>query len=149
MPRLSAADAQRLLRAARVARLATITPAGAPHIVPMTFAVHQGVIYSAVDAKPKATRLLRRLDNIRRNPAAAVLADHYDDDWAALWWVRADGRASVIDDPDQMARPVALLAERYRQYRDLPPAGPVIAVEVARWTGWAAQPRPASDQGGG
>ena len=94
MPGLAAAGAWRLLSAARVARLATVTAAGLPHIVPVTFAVHDGVIYTAVDAKPKSTRLLRRLDNIRHNPGVAVLADHYEDDWAALWWVRADGSAT-------------------------------------------------------
>lgn len=140
MPRLSEQDARRLLGAARVARLATVTPGGGPHIVPVTFAVHGSMIYTAVDAKPKTTRLLRRLDNVRLSPAAAVLADHYEDDWAALWWVRADGTASVIDDPGQMAGPVELLEERYPQYRDLPPAGPVIAIAVQRWTSWAAQP---------
>jgi PPOX class probable F420-dependent enzyme len=139
MPRLSGAEAWRLLGGARVARLATVGPHGAPHIVPVTFAVHDGVLYTAVDAKPKTTRSLRRLDNIRLNPAVAVLADHYEDDWAALWWVRADGSASVIGDPGQLAGPVALLAERYRQYRDLPPAGPVIAVVIERLTGWIAR----------
>jgi PPOX class probable F420-dependent enzyme len=106
----------------------------------VTFAVHGSMIYSAVDAKPKTTRQLRRLDNIRLNPGATVLADYYEDDWTALWWVRADGGASVIDDPGQMAMPIRLLAERYPQYRDLPPAGPVIAVAVERWTGWTARP---------
>lgn len=139
MPGLAAAGAWRLLSAARVARLATVTAAGKPHIVPVTFAVHDGVIYTAVDAKPKSTRLLRRLDNIRHNPLVAVLADHYEDDWAALWWVRADGSASVLQGPGQLAGPVRLLAQRYPQYRDLPPEGPVIAVAVERLTGWAAR----------
>jgi PPOX class probable F420-dependent enzyme len=137
--RLSGAQAWRLLGAARVARLATITPEGLPHIVPVTFAVRDGMLYTAVDAKPKSTRSLRRLGNIRLNPAVAVLADHYQDDWDALWWVRADGRASVIDDPGRLAEPVALLAERYRQYAELKPAGPVIAVVIERLTGWIAR----------
>jgi len=141
MPGLAVARAWRLLSAARVARLATVTAAGTPHIVPITFAVHDGVVYTAVDAKPKSTRLLRRLDNIRLHPAVAVLADHYEDDWAALWWVRADGHASVLDGPGQMAGPIAALAERYPQYRDLPPAGPVIAVTIERLTGWTARTR--------
>jgi PPOX class probable F420-dependent enzyme len=139
MPRLSMAQAWRLLSAARVARLATVTPHGSPHIVPVTFAVQDGLLYTAVDAKPKTTSSLRRLSNIRLNPAVAVLADHYEDDWGALWWVRADGSASVIDEPGRLAEPVALLAERYRQYRDLEPAGPVIAVVVERLTGWIAR----------
>ena len=94
----------------------------------------------AVDAKPKKTPNLRRLRNIRGNPQVAVLADHYDDDWTGLWWVRADGRAAIVEDSQQMAGPIALLAGRYRQYRESPPPGPVIDITVERWTGWAAAP---------
>ena len=123
--------------------LATVTEAGLPHIVPVTFAVDGDHVYTAVDAKPKSGgRELRRLRNIRGNPAAALLADHYADDWAALWWVRADGRAAILADPGEMAVPVALLTRRYRQYRDAPPPGPVIRVTVQRWTGWAAAAPP-------
>jgi PPOX class probable F420-dependent enzyme len=136
--RLDERDARGLLGEARVARLATVTPAGRPHIVPVTFAMDGGYIYSAVDAKPKSTRGLQRLANIHGNPRVAVLADSYSEDWASLWWVRADGRAAVLDDRGDMARPIALLRERYAQYREEPPAGPVIAVQVERWTGWAA-----------
>ena len=132
-------QARRLLADASVARLATVTESGRPHIVPVTFAVDGSHIYIAVDAKPKkTTRNLRRLRNIRANPWVAVLADRYDDDWAALWWVRADGRAYVTEEPGEMAGPIALLAGRYRQYRADPPAGPVIDITVERWTGWAA-----------
>ncbi|MGO9219262.1 MAG: TIGR03668 family PPOX class F420-dependent oxidoreductase, partial [Streptosporangiaceae bacterium] len=97
-------------------------------------------IYSAVDAKPKSSRDLRRLRNIRINPQVAVLADHYEDDWDSLWWVRADGRAILLDEPAAMAPALALLADRYPQYREQPPAGPVISIDVTRWTGWAAGP---------
>jgi PPOX class probable F420-dependent enzyme len=68
-----------------------------------------------------------------------VLADQYDEDWSALWWVRADGEAAILDDPAAMAGPVRLLAGRYAQYRDSPPGGPVIAIRVDRWTGWSAR----------
>lgn len=109
-----------------------------PHIVPVTFAVDGDRIFSAVDAKPKTGRPLQRLRNIRVNHSVAVLADHYEDDWSRLWWVRADGRASILDGPDETAEPVRLLIRRYPQYRDQPPAGPIICVAVERWTGWAA-----------
>ena len=137
---LTERDARQRFADSAVARLATVTEAGRPHLVPVTFAVDGDRIYVAVDAKPKSTRNLRRLRNIRANPQVAVLADRYDDDWTALWWVRADGRAVIVDDPRQMAGPVALLAGRYPQYRELPPAGPVIEITVERWTGWAAAP---------
>jgi PPOX class probable F420-dependent enzyme len=137
---LTGQDARRRFAAASVARLATVTEAGRPHIVPVTFAVDGDYIYIAVDAKPKKTTSLQRLRNIRANPLVAALADQYADDWASLWWVRADGRALILEDARDMVAPVALLAERYRQYRDTPPAGPVITITVERWTGWAAAP---------
>jgi PPOX class probable F420-dependent enzyme len=138
VPAVTDVDARRLLRTARVARLATVGASGQPHIVPVTFAVDGDVLYSAVDAKPKTTRALARLRNIRADDRVAVLADHYAEDWAALWWVRADGRAAIIDDRAAMAGPIRLLAQRYPQYAGSPPAGPVIAITVGHWTGWAA-----------
>jgi len=137
---LTERDARRLFAASTVARLATVTEAGRPHLVPVTFAVDGDRIYIAVDAKPKTTRDLQRLRNIRANPQVAVLADRYDDDWSALWWVRADGHAVILDGARQTAGPVALLTGRYPQYRDLPPPGPVIEITAERWTGWAASP---------
>jgi PPOX class probable F420-dependent enzyme len=131
-------EARRRLAAARVARLATVAGPGPPHIVPVAFALHGDRIYTAVDAKPKTTRDLRRLRNIRAHPPVAVLADHYEEDWSRLWWVRADGRASILEAPGDMAVPVRLLAERYPQYRRRPPPGPVICILVDHWAGWAA-----------
>lgn len=136
--RLSAAEARRRLAEARVARLATVSADGRPHLVPVTFAVDGDLVYTAVDAKPKSTRDLLRLRNIAANPLVALLADHYADDWSALWWARADGAATVSDDPPVLARATALLAARYSQYVGHPPPGPVITIRVARWTGWSA-----------
>jgi PPOX class probable F420-dependent enzyme len=130
------AEARRRFAAARVARLATAGADGRPHLVPICFAVDGDTVYSAVDdVKPKATRRLRRLANVAANPAVSLLVDHYSDDWSALWWVRADGLGVVLQDaPDA----IALLASRYEQYREAPPSGPVLAVDVERWTGWSA-----------
>jgi len=125
--------------AARVARLATADAEGRPHVVPFVFAVAGDTVVSAVDAKPKRSTALRRLANVAANPAVAVLADHYEDDWTALWWVRGDGRARVVDVASpEGRRALDLLADRYAQYRAEPPPGPVLAVDVSRWTGWSA-----------
>jgi PPOX class probable F420-dependent enzyme len=133
-------EARGRFAAARVARLATSGADGRPHVVPLVFALEGETIYSAVDdVKPKATTRLKRLANIAANPAVALLADHYDDDWTALWWARADGTARLLEPGDaEAARARTLLAARYPQYRDAPPPGVVIAVDVARWSGWAA-----------
>jgi PPOX class probable F420-dependent enzyme len=123
--------------------MATVTEAGRPHVVPVTFAMDGNYIYTAVDAKPKneaARGGLQRLRNIAAEPRVALLADHYDDDWAALWWVRADGSASIVTDPDLAARPISLLTARYPQYAAVALPGPVIAIRVERWSGWAASP---------
>ena len=127
-------NAAELFASARVARLATVREDGSPHLVPIVFAVAGDVIYSAVDAKPKRSRSLRRLANIAAEPRVSVLADHYEDDWSRLWWVRADGLARVLD-----ASPAALaaLTARYPQYRDTPPPGPFLEITVDRWSGWS------------
>jgi PPOX class probable F420-dependent enzyme len=134
-------EARRRFAAARVARLATVDGSGRPHLVPIVFAVVGETIYHAVDAKPKRSTALRRLANIAANPAVSALVDHYDDaDWAALWWVRADGTGRVLDPGDPEARrAAAALIERYPPYRELPPTGLVVAVDVARWSGWSAR----------
>jgi PPOX class probable F420-dependent enzyme len=123
---------------ARVARLATTGPDG-PHVVPIVFALAGDTIYHAVDHKPKRTTALKRLANLRADPRASVLADAYDEDWTRLWWARADGTARILE-PGH-AEAIALLAERYPQYRDTPPPGPVIAVDVTRWSHWTASRR--------
>jgi PPOX class probable F420-dependent enzyme len=135
---VTSGEARQLLATARVARLATADASGRPHLVPIVFACDGDVVFSAVDAKPKRTTELRRLDNVRANPRVALLADHYEDaDWGALWWVRADGIARVLDASEPEAqRGIALLVERYAQYRTMRPAGPVLAVAVDRWSGW-------------
>ncbi|MEV6317062.1 TIGR03668 family PPOX class F420-dependent oxidoreductase [Streptomyces sp. NPDC051776] len=134
---LQPAEARRRFAAQRVARLATVSDDGRPHLVPVTFALDGDTFFSAVDHKPKRVRDLRRLRNIRANASVALLADHYAEDWAALWWVRADGTAEIIEDESGRARPVALLVEKYPPYRERPPRGPVVAVTVYRWSGWS------------
>ena len=136
--RLPAGEARRRFAAARVARLATTGADGQPHLVPVTFALDGDLLYTAVDAKPKTTRQLRRLRNIRGNPRVSLLADHYREDWDLLWWARADGLATILAAAPAIAGPARLLAERYPQYGENPPDGPVVRVAVSRWSGWAA-----------
>jgi PPOX class probable F420-dependent enzyme len=134
--RLSPGEARQRLADARVARLATVSAAGQPHLVPVTFAVDGDSVYIAIDHKPKTTTRLKRLANIAANPQVALLADHYADDWTQLWWSRADGHATVLGAGPATEAPVARLAARYPQYQATPPAGPVIAISVTAWTGW-------------
>ncbi len=134
---MTPAEARARFAAGRVARLATVSAGGLPHLVPIVFAVAGDVLYSAIDAKPKRTNALRRLANIAMNPDVSILVDHYEDDWSALWWARADGVARVVDGYEA-AEGLRLLTARYPIYETEPPPGPVLAVDVARWSGWQA-----------
>jgi len=124
--------------ASPVARLATVRQDGGPHVVPMVFALVDDTVYSAVDAKPKRSRDLQRLANVRAEPRCALLVDHYEDDWRQLWWVRADGRGDVVDEPLLSHTGIRALVQRFPRYRDDPPSGPLVAVTVERWSGWAS-----------
>jgi PPOX class probable F420-dependent enzyme len=122
---------------ARVARLATTGADGRPHLVPVTFAVHGQVVVIAVDHKPKTTANLRRLRNIRENDQVSLLVDHYEEDWRQLWWVRVDGIARVLTEEAERSEPVAWLCAKYEQYRERPPTGPVIRIEVVTVVNWS------------
>ncbi len=126
------------IAAARVARVATIDPDGRAHLVPIVFAVDGDTLYSAVDRKPKRSSKLRRIENARARPDVTVLVDHYDDDWSRLWWIRLRGRARVLETGDERERALTLLGEKYPQYRDEPPDGPVLAVDVTEVREWSA-----------
>jgi PPOX class probable F420-dependent enzyme len=132
MPSSPPGIAEERLAAARVGRLATVTGGGHPHVVPVCFALAGGRIYTAVDAKPKSTRALRRLDNVRATGRASLLVDHYEEDWSRLWWVRVDGPAEVVD----ASAALDALAAKYAQYREAPPEGTAIAITPERWRSW-------------
>jgi PPOX class probable F420-dependent enzyme len=137
--RLTSDDARERFAASRVARLATITADGWPHVVPICFVVAADTVYSAVDEKPKRSAALKRLANVAANDAVSLLVDHYDDEWSRLWWVRADGRARVVSaDSEEHVLSVAALRHRYEQYASHSLADAVLAVDVSAWTGWAA-----------
>ena len=128
----------RRLSAARIARLATLTSSGAPHLVPFCFVLADGVLYSAVDRKPKRTGRLRRLENVGVDARVSVIVDHYEEDWSRLWWVRVDGRGRELGPGAEATRALALLAAKYPQYAAAPPPGPVLRIDVDRWVGWSA-----------
>lgn len=162
---MSEEAARERFAAARVARLGTVGHDGRPHLVPVTFALDRRgrrdtgpddssgpddgssqedssspkgtyLVYIAIDHKPKTTTNLRRLRNIRENPSVALLADHYDEDWRQLWWVRVDGLARIVEAGQHREHPLDVLARKYPQYQSTRPAGPVIVISAERFTGW-------------
>ena len=126
------------VEAARVARLATIDPDGRPHLVPIVFVLDGDTLYTAIDAKPKRSRRLRRIENARERPDVTVLVDHYDEDWGELWWVRLRGRARVLDGGDEAEHALDLLVAKYEQYARERPGTPVLAIDVTDVRAWMA-----------
>ena len=135
----------RLLAEARVGHLATSDRQGQPHVIPVCFALHEGNLYSVLDRKPKLVPLtrLRRVRNILANPTAALIVDHYQEDWQGLWYILVWGPASLLiegnESEDERAAAVEALRRKYRQYRDMDIAdNPVVKLtpeQVAAWGG--------------
>jgi PPOX class probable F420-dependent enzyme len=121
---------------ARVGRLATTTPDGRPHVVPCCFALSGTGLYTAVDAKPKSSSRLQRVRNLEGNPAAALVVDHYEENWTNLWWVRIDGIARIVASGSERDAAFELLAAKYAQYQREPPPGPAIAIDIRTWRAW-------------
>jgi PPOX class probable F420-dependent enzyme len=130
-----------LVRTARVGRLATASASGQPLVVPVCFALDGERIYTAVDLKPKRTRELKRVRNVRENPHVSLVVDEYDEDWTRLRWVMIEGRASIVDGAER-TRALAALVTKYPQYAAMDlghTAGDVLAITPARVVTWRAE----------
>lgn len=123
-----------LLGEARVARLALLDEEDLPRVLPVTFAVWQGAVWSAIDQKPKRASEPARVRRLRRRPEAALLVDRYDDDWARLAWVETRGPVSV----EPLGPALQALVAKYPQYRSEPPPGPLLRLAPERVTCWRA-----------
>jgi PPOX class probable F420-dependent enzyme len=126
----------RLLDEARVATLATVSADGRPHLVPVVFARDGADLVTAVDGKPKKQTTLARIENIRRDGRVTLLAQHYEEDWSKLWWVRVDGSAAVETTGADFERALQALRGRYPQYGRVQLGGPVIRISVERAVSW-------------
>ncbi|MBN8871199.1 MAG: TIGR03668 family PPOX class F420-dependent oxidoreductase [Rhodospirillales bacterium] len=129
---------RRFLEAGRVGHLATIGPGEVPHVVPVCYAVHDASLFISIDEKPKRVdRPLQRLRNIALHSQVAVTVDRWDEDWTRLAWVMLRGPAEILSDGIEHDAAQERLRARYPQYRtmDLAPL-PVIALRIARVTGW-------------
>jgi PPOX class probable F420-dependent enzyme len=126
-----------LLEEVRVGRLGLVDDEGAPRVLPVTFALAEGRIWSAIDRKPKTAPEPARLRFLRRDPRAALTVDRYADDWDRLAWVQALGRVTVLEAAEAAVGLRALTA-KYPQYVEEPPPGPVLCLTPARWLSWRA-----------
>ena len=134
---------EELLARARRAVLATIAPDGTPRLVPIAFAFADGVIYSALDEKPKRVsdpHDLARVRDISARPQVSVLVDQWDEDWTQLAWLRLVGRASLLESGvPEHAVAVRLLRERYPQYASHRlEERPIIRIAVDKTSSWSA-----------
>ena len=135
------AHLEAFLLAQRVGRLATVDAQSRPHIVPVCFAYAGGVVYIALDAKPKRVpvRELRRVRNLIANPNLQLLVDMWDEEWIRLAYLQLRGVASVIEAGAEQAEAVRLLRERYAQYVTMPlDDAPVIRIQVTSYVAWGA-----------
>jgi len=131
--------AAELLRAAPVARLGLLDDDGAPRVLPVTFALAGGRVYSAVDDKPKRRPgVVARVRFLRARPRAALTVDRYDDDWSRLAWLQLLGTVAVLDDPGSRPEAMAALAAKYAPYRERAPGGPLLELTVARALCWSS-----------
>jgi PPOX class probable F420-dependent enzyme len=128
-----------LLERSRTAHLGVVADDGTPRVLPITYAVCEGLLVSAVDHKPKQAvgERLARVRWLRARPQASITVDHYDDDWTRLAWVQAIGVIRILDAAGAPAA-IAALTGRYEPYRTRPPAGPVLALAPARLLWWRA-----------
>jgi PPOX class probable F420-dependent enzyme len=133
--------ARDLLAAERVARLGYLDSDDRPRVLPVTFAIFDGCVWSAIDEKPKRTPEPARVGYLRRRPEAALVVDVYDDDWTRLAWVQLLGRVDVAP-VDSSADAMAALAEKYEQYAARTPPGPLLRLRVERALHWQAAAGP-------
>jgi PPOX class probable F420-dependent enzyme len=126
-----------LLADARRAHLAFLDENDRPRVLPITFALAGGAVWSAIDSKPKRTAEPARVHLLRRRPEAALCVDCYDDDWSRLGWVQLLGRVDVLDAAAGVPGLDALIS-KYPQYREQPPPGPLLRLTVQRALSWRA-----------
>ena len=127
--------ARELLASERVARLAYVDEDDHPRVLPVTFAVASGAVWSAIDEKPKRAAEPARLRHLRRRPEAALLVDVYDDDWSRLAWVQLLGHVDVLP-VDSAPEAMEALAGKYRQYAERRPPGPLLRLNAKRSRQW-------------
>ncbi|HTT85485.1 MAG TPA: TIGR03668 family PPOX class F420-dependent oxidoreductase [Rhizomicrobium sp.] len=131
---------RRFLTRRRIGHLATADHSGKPHLVPVCFVARDDSIYSAIDEKPKSGRILKRVQNILENPNVAFLADHYEETWSRLGWVRIDGTAELLTDGLERDEAIRLLRIRYVAYRTMQLSA-VIAIRIVRAGSWGTLER--------
>ena len=128
-----------MLAGARVGHLGLLDDHDRPRVLPVTFVLHGGDLYSAVDKKPKrgGAGEIARVRYLRQRPEAALTVDHYADDWTRLAWVQALGRVEILE-VGSAADAIDALAAKYEPYRAQTPPGPLLRLRPQRFICWRA-----------
>ncbi len=126
-----------LLGEVPVARLAYLDDEDRPRVLPVTFVVAEGAVWSAIDDKPKQAEEPARVRYLRRRQDAALVADVYDDDWSRLAWVQLLGRVDIVP-VESSDDAIAALAAKYPPYAEQTPPGPLLRLAVERTLHWRA-----------
>jgi len=133
------------LRKSRVARLATSSKDGIPHVVPICFAFDGKMFYVSIDTKPKRVEPtnLRRVRNISENPRVSIVVDYYTEDWRKLRYVIVQGLAKIIHSSSEHKRAATLLRRKYRQYLSMSiDRRPIIGIRPMKLVAWRSSARP-------
>jgi PPOX class probable F420-dependent enzyme len=121
----------------RVGHLGLLDSDDRPRVLPVTYALAEDALWSAIDWKRKRPGEPARVRWLRRRPEATLTVDVYDDDWSRLVWVQVLGTVAVLEAADATAG-LDALASKYPQYADRPPAGPVLRLAPERALHWSA-----------
>ena len=117
------------IRWTRVARVATLSPSGALHVIPVCPALHEGGLYFLTQDFTAKAR------NIAADSRIAIVFDEYTEVWPDLRQVLLQGRAHVVGRAGESPELTAAFQEKYVQYRDVFPIGAddiVVQVEIDR-----------------
>jgi PPOX class probable F420-dependent enzyme len=134
--------ARELLHRSRLGHLSYVDDRDRPRVLPVTYAVAEGSIWSAIDQKPKdrPPEKIDRVRYLRRRPEAALCVDHYEDDWSRLAWVQVMGSVSIVEVGEGREAEAGLerLQTKYSAYTDDPPDGPLLRLRPERSLCWRA-----------
>jgi len=134
----------KLIKSARVARLATTASDLQPYLTPVVFILVKNNIFIPLDYKPKTVSInrLKRVTNIQKNPKVAFLVDNYEEDWKRLWFGMLIGHATVVEPGkderrnQEIGKVHDLLLRKYTQYSTIGVGEKYIKINVLSGFYW-------------
>ena len=107
MNQLTPQEIAEVIAGAKFAHIGVVSE-GMPYVTPISFvSLGDGIAFRSLNGK--------RLDAIAANPRVSVEITEYNADTGSWRCVIADGRAAVIEDPNEEASIIQSLLKRYAQ----------------------------------